>query len=212
MAPSAHSLSLNEGAPEGLAHTGATVLPFRSRVAAAFQGKGFSPSMLQPRLAMTAAMAFFSVGLTLNLTGVHLNQLRAADLKPASLRRSFYQANAHVVRYYDNLRVVYELESRVRDLQRASDNGAPVTPDSPEPTKTPEKPAKNGAPADGQPSEKPARPRPGSGTSRRQGPSDPISLLASSRAYTVAPPSWCSACASPVDSMLVSTLQEGELL
>jgi hypothetical protein len=69
--------------------------------------------MLQPRLAMTAAMAFFSIALTMNLTGVRLSQLRASDLKPSSILRSCYEAKAKVVRYSDNLRVVYELESRV---------------------------------------------------------------------------------------------------
>ncbi len=85
--------------------------------------------MLQPRLAMTAAMAFFSIALTLNLTGVRLTDLRASDLKPSSIMRSASQAKASVVRYTDNLRVVYELESRVRDLQRSSDdNGSTSTP------------------------------------------------------------------------------------
>lgn len=100
------------------------ILPFRSRVPAAFRPA--LHTILQPRFAMTAAMAFFSVALTLNLTGVHLSDLRARDLGPASLRRSFYEANAHVTRYYENLRVVYELESRVRDLQRSGETESPA--------------------------------------------------------------------------------------
>ncbi len=131
-----------------------TVLPFRSRVSNAFRRNPLAHTLLQPRLAMTAAMAFFSIGLTLNLTGVRLNQLRLADLKPAAMRRSFYQADAHLLRYYTNLRVVYELESRVRDLQRVNDS----------------EPASSGdgerKPAD-EPKAKPTRP-PGAGTSRHQ--------------------------------------------
>ena len=42
----------------------------------------FGHTMLQPRLAMTAAMAFFSIALTMNLTGVRLSQLHASDLNP----------------------------------------------------------------------------------------------------------------------------------
>ena len=95
------------------------VLAFRNRVPAALRPA--LHTVLQTRFAMTAAMAFFSVALTLNLTGVHLSDLHARDLRPASLRRNFYEANAHVVRYYENLRVVYELESRVRDLQHSGD-------------------------------------------------------------------------------------------
>jgi hypothetical protein len=96
------------------------VLPFRTRISHAFRSVGHT--MLQPRLAMTAAMAFFSIALTLNLTGVRLSALRASDFKPSSIMRSASQAKASVVRYTDNLRVVYELESRVRDLQRSSDD------------------------------------------------------------------------------------------
>jgi hypothetical protein len=96
------------------------VIPFRTRITHSFRSLG--QTMLQPRLAMTAAMAFFSIALTLNLTGVRLSQLRASDLKPSSILRSASQAKASVVRYTDNLRVVYELESRVRDLQRSSDD------------------------------------------------------------------------------------------
>jgi hypothetical protein len=82
-------------------------------------------TIFQPRLAMTAAMAFFSLALTLNLAGVKLSSVRAADLKPANLRKSFWSANNQVVRYYDNLRVVYELESRVKEMQKDSDAETP---------------------------------------------------------------------------------------
>ena len=106
------------------------VIPFRSRVTHGFRSIG--QTMLQPRLAMTAAMAFFSIALTLNLTGVRLSDLRASDLKPSSILRSCYEAKAKVVRYSDNLRVVYELESRVRDLQRSSDdNNSPASQNTP---------------------------------------------------------------------------------
>jgi Putative zinc-finger len=106
------------------------VLPFRTRVSHGFRSLG--QTMLQPRLAMTAAMAFFSIALTMNLTGVRLSQLRASDLKPSNIVRSYHSATAKVISYSYNLRVVYELESRVRDLQRSSDddgsNGSSTTP------------------------------------------------------------------------------------
>jgi hypothetical protein len=98
------------------------VLPFPRRAVAAMRRTSFGQIMLQPRLAMTAAMAFFSVALTMNLTGFHPTSLRASDLQPSSLRRDFYSANARVVQYYEGLRVVYELESRVHDLQSATDD------------------------------------------------------------------------------------------
>ena len=82
-------------------------------------------TVMQPRFAMTAAMAFFSIALTMNLAGVRLSGLRASDLKPANVRKTFWAVNSQVVRYYDNLRVVYELESRVRQMQRDSDDETP---------------------------------------------------------------------------------------
>ena len=80
---------------------------------------------MQPSLLMTAAMAFFSIALTLNLTGVRLSTLRMADLRPVALRsymeRQLNMASVPIVRYYDHLRFVYEVESRVRQL-RSEDN------------------------------------------------------------------------------------------
>ena len=82
------------------------------------------------RLMMTAAMAFFSIALTLNLAGVRLTELRLSDLTPASLEntltRGFYSAKTQAVRYYDNLRFVYEVESKMRELRRDEDTQRPA--------------------------------------------------------------------------------------
>ncbi len=85
-------------------------------------------SSAAPRMAMTAAMAFFSIALTLNLTGVGLNSLRLADLSPRVLRsymeRQLTMASVPVVRYYDHLRIVHVVESRVREFEsRNQDDG-----------------------------------------------------------------------------------------
>jgi len=69
-----------------------------------------------------------------------------------------------VVRYYDNLRVVYELESRVHDLQRSSDSDA-ATPNEPK-SATPAGSAPGDDSSDKQ--QKQSRPKPGSGTSERR--------------------------------------------
>ena len=95
------------------------VLPFRPRVPRFSPNlNGLNRLLFEPRLAMTAAMAFFSVALTLNLAGVHLNQLHAQDLGPAGIRRSYFQATASVARRYEGLRVVHTFESRVDDLRQ----------------------------------------------------------------------------------------------
>ena len=143
------------------------VLPFRQRVANAFRIQAISHTLMQPRLAMTAAMAFFSIALTLNLTGVRITQLKASDFTPSSLKRSFYDTNARVVRSIDNLRVVYELESRVHDLQRDSDSTNTPAPESaPAPQNTPsgdqQQPDDQKTPEQ----QKQSSPRPRSGSSR----------------------------------------------
>jgi hypothetical protein len=95
------------------------ILAFRPRMP---KFSGWMNAYSQPRLAMTAAMAFFSIALTLNLTGVRLDQLHASDLNPSNVRRTYYQASADAVRYYDNLRVVRVMESRVDDLRVSNSN------------------------------------------------------------------------------------------
>jgi hypothetical protein len=145
------------------------VLPFRVRAVAAVRSNSFAQLMLQPRLAMTAAMAFLSIALTLDLTGVRLQDLRASDLRPSSLKRDFYTANVHVVQYYEGLRVVYELESRVHDLQGATDSDAaggvaPLNPAS-GPSSSPSQPAPSNQEPGVQPKQQ--KPAPNSGTSRR---------------------------------------------
>jgi hypothetical protein len=71
-------------------------------------------------------MAFFSIALTLNLTNVRLSSLRLSDLRPASIRsfmeRRITMASTPIIRYYDHLRFVYEVESRMRELRRTTES------------------------------------------------------------------------------------------
>lgn len=71
----------------------------------------------QPQMAMTAAMAFVSIALTLNLTGVRLKNLRASDFTPSGIRRNVVEASATAARNFQNMRVVYQVESRVSELR-----------------------------------------------------------------------------------------------
>ena len=74
----------------------------------------------QPRFAMSFGMAFFSLSLSLSLAGVKLSDLRNVDLRPSAIKRAYYQTSAKVTRYYENIRVVYELQSRVREIRRVT--------------------------------------------------------------------------------------------
>ncbi|HEY2860056.1 MAG TPA: zf-HC2 domain-containing protein [Terracidiphilus sp.] len=102
-------------------------VPLRKQATPAWQKPGFMGYIrrfAEPRLMMTAAMAFFSIALTLNMTGVRISSLRFADLKPSSIRsymqRQITVAYTPIVRYYDHLRLVYEVQSRVREMRRNS--------------------------------------------------------------------------------------------
>lgn len=158
------------------------ILPFRQRFANAFRISAIGHTLMQPRLAMTAAMAFFSIALTLNLTGIRITQLKASDLTPSSLKRSFYDANAKVVRSIDNLRVVYELESRVHDLQRDADSTTTPAPESaPAPQNTPSGDQQPDDPKtpEQKNQQKQSSPRPRSGSSRSVQPQRSLQYTAS---------------------------------
>jgi hypothetical protein len=98
---------------------------------------------------MTAAMAFFSIALTLNLSGLKLNQIRMADLRPAAIRsfmeRRIMTASVPIVRYYDHLRYVYEVESRMRELRRTTegDNQGNENNSTPQKNATPGQPGES---------------------------------------------------------------------
>jgi hypothetical protein len=143
----------------------ANLLAFRVRMP---RFASFANANFQPRLAMTAAMAFFSIALTLNLSGVRLDQLHASSLKPSNVKRTYYEASADAVRYYDNLRVVRVLESRVDDLRAAnSDLQRDDTPAAPAPA--PQQPQEQSTPS----TDKPAPKQPdnnGGGMTRRESP------------------------------------------
>ena len=84
----------------------------------------------QPRFAMSFGMAFFALSVGLTVLGVKPADLRQVSLRPTAIRRTFYSTQARVVRYYENIRFVYEVESRVRELKRN------VTPAEPGPAKS----------------------------------------------------------------------------
>ncbi len=72
----------------------------------------------QPRFAMSFGMAFFALSVTLAVAGVKPSDLRQVSLRPSAIRLAYYHTQARVVRYYENVRIVYEVESRVREIKR----------------------------------------------------------------------------------------------
>jgi hypothetical protein len=100
---------------------------------------GFVRRFAEPRLLMTAAMAFFSITLTLNMTGVKLTALRLSDLRPTAIRaymeRQFTVASVPIIRYYDHLRFVYEVESKMRELRSNVNQGQETPGEQTQPTR-----------------------------------------------------------------------------
>jgi hypothetical protein len=76
---------------------------------------------LQPRFAYGVAMALFSFSIIINAAGINLRHMTVEDLNP---RTWFFRANrtghlfyARAEKFYYDLRVVYEIESRLRQLR-----------------------------------------------------------------------------------------------
>jgi len=78
----------------------------------------FGP-ILQPRLAMGMAMTILSISMLAQVFGIEVRQLRASDLEPArvwaSVEDGAHRQWSRVVKYYENIRVVYEIQSRLQE-------------------------------------------------------------------------------------------------
>src|SRR5712691_9430871 len=82
--------------------------------------------MRQPRFAMSFGMAFFSLSIAMSVAGVKPSDLKQVDLRPSALKRTYYTPTAKVVKYYENIRFVYEIESRVREFKRVTTPAEPA--------------------------------------------------------------------------------------
>jgi len=76
--------------------------------------------VMTPRFAMSFGMAFFSLSMIMSVAGVRLGDVRHLDLTPKGIRKTYYETQARATRYYENIRLVYEIESRVRQLKKAA--------------------------------------------------------------------------------------------
>lgn len=79
-------------------------------------------AVLQPRFAMSFGMAFFSVTLMLHVSGVKASDFRHVDLRPSEISKTISETQGRLVKYYENIRVVYEIESRLQQLKNATGN------------------------------------------------------------------------------------------
>ncbi len=79
----------------------------------------------QPRFVMSFGMIFFSFSLGLSAMGVKATDVAKVDLRPSALRHAYNGAQIKVVKYYDNIRFVYEIESKLRELKRTNTPAEP---------------------------------------------------------------------------------------
>lgn len=92
--------------------------PERESAPAKWWRRLFQP-ILQPRFAMGMAMTILSFSMVARLAGVPDRPLSADDLSPAKVWATF-DGRAHrvwdrAVKYYENLRLVYEIQQRLDD-------------------------------------------------------------------------------------------------
>ncbi len=72
----------------------------------------------QPRFAMSFGMAFFALSVGLTVAGVKPADIRTIDLRPAAIRHTYYNTQARIVRYFDNVRPVIELQAALHGIKR----------------------------------------------------------------------------------------------
>jgi len=86
----------------------------------------FEAFVRQPRFVMSFGMIFFTFSLVVSAAGVKPADVARIDLRPAALRHAYNDAQIKVIHYYDNIRFVYEIESKVRELKRATTPAEPA--------------------------------------------------------------------------------------
>ena len=79
-------------------------------------------NMMQPRLAMTAAAAFFSISMLMNVAGVRMSDFRPENLTPSAIANTasirYNETTNRFAKYYENLRIYYEMETRISRLKQ----------------------------------------------------------------------------------------------
>ncbi|MGH9431454.1 MAG: anti-sigma factor family protein [Terriglobia bacterium] len=85
--------------------------------------------LLQPRVAYGVSMAVFSISFILHAANINIRSLKLRDLNPGTWA---YRANskghllaARAEKYYYDLRVVYEIQNRLRELRNGQEQQQP---------------------------------------------------------------------------------------
>jgi anti-sigma factor RsiW len=90
---------------------------------------GFVQSVLQPRYVMGMAMTILSFSMLARFAHIEPRQLRPADLDPVKVWQAIDDRSHRVwdrsMKYYDNLRLVIEIQSRLKEWTDPDSGAAP---------------------------------------------------------------------------------------
>jgi anti-sigma factor RsiW len=90
--------------------------------------RGWLGPVLQPRIVMSAAMTILSFSMLSRY--VPMRQLKPSDLRPsavwATVDNGAQRAWARTVKYYENLKVVYQIQTLLREWQQQEDELKPA--------------------------------------------------------------------------------------
>jgi hypothetical protein len=100
--------------------------------------------MLQPRFAMGFAMTILSFSMLGRFAGIQLRQLSPKDFNPAAVWQGIddrlHRAWDRSIKFYESLRVVYEIQSRIREwTEQDQTERKAATPEEP-PASSPQNP------------------------------------------------------------------------
>ena len=90
--------------------------------------------VLQPRFQMSIAMTILSFAMLGRCTGIRVQEIKPADLNPVvlwnNLEDKAFRTWDRTVKYYENLRLVYEVETRLKEIREDQDaaSGAKTSP------------------------------------------------------------------------------------
>jgi hypothetical protein len=107
------------------APVGRTRQPFESEGIWSKVSAAWLQPLLRPRFAMGMAMTILSFAMLQRCTGVQVQHIQPADLSPIRIwdgvEDKVMRVKDRAVKYYENIRLVYEIETRLKDLQEQQD-------------------------------------------------------------------------------------------
>jgi len=110
------------------ARTGKSAPVKKSGAAKSWISKLLEP-VLQPKFAMGMAMTLLSFSMLARFAGLPVRQLKATDLEPARvwavLEDKAYRSWDRGKKYYESLRLVFEIQQTLRDWNETADGQSP---------------------------------------------------------------------------------------